>query len=103
MKLERIDGPEGITFAVHGSLTGLADSAIKLFESINRELDAGEKPIWIDMKKAIFVDSIAMGLVIGVMLKASGIKKQVRMRNVPEHVQQVFETINLKKAFPEAY
>jgi anti-anti-sigma regulatory factor len=55
------------------------------------------------MKSALFIDSIAIGLVIGVMLKASGMNQRVRMLNVPDHVAKVFDTINLKKAFPDAY
>jgi anti-anti-sigma factor len=103
MKLEKIEGENDTTFTVKGSLTGLADSAIKLFEGINREIEQKDKPILIDLQSALFVDSIAVGLIIGVMLKASGIKKSVRMINVPEHVAQVFDTINLKLAFPNAY
>jgi anti-anti-sigma factor len=103
MKLERIDGPEAITFTVKGSLTGLAESAIKLFEQISKDIEQGGKPILIDMKSALFIDSIAIGLVIGVMLKASGMSQSVRMLNVPDHVASVFDTINLKKAFPNAY
>lgn len=103
MKLERIDGSENITFAVKGSLTGLTDSAIKLFENINMEIEKTEKAILIDMKQNTFTDSIAVGLIIGVILKASGLGKSVRMIHVPPHVVGVFDTINLKKAFPDAY
>ena len=38
MKLDRIDGPDAITFTVKGSLTGLAESAIKLFEQISKDI-----------------------------------------------------------------
>lgn len=103
MKLERIDGSEEITFVVMGSLTGLTDSAIKLFEKINMEIDKTGKDILIDMKQNTFTDSIAVGLIIGVILKASGLGKSVRMIHVPPHVVGVFDTINLKKAFPNAY
>lgn len=103
MKLERIDGAGETTFAVKGSLTGLADSAINLFENINMEIEKTGNAILIDMAQNTFTDSIAVGLIIGVILKASGLGKSVRMINVPPHVVGVFDTINLKKAFPNAY
>lgn len=103
MKLERIDGTGETTFVVKGSLTGLTDSAIKLFENINMEIEKTGNSILIDMKQNTFTDSIAVGLIIGVILKASGLGKSVRMINVPPHVVGVFDTINLKKAFPNAY
>lgn len=103
MKLERIDGPEDITFFVKGSLTGLTDSAIKLFENISLEIDKTGKAILIDLKQNTFTDSIAVGLIIGVILKANGLGKSVRMINVPPHVVGVFDTMHLKKAFPDAY
>ena len=103
MRLERIDGPDEITFVVMGSLTGLNDSAIKLFENISMEIDKSGKAILIDLKQNTFTDSIAVGLIIGVMLKANGLGKSVRMIHVPPHVGEVFNTMNLKKAFPNAY
>ena len=103
MRLERMDGPGEITFFVTGSLTGLNDSAIKLFENISLEIDRTGKAVVIDLKQNTFTDSIAVGLIIGVMLKADGLGKSVRMIHVPPHVEEVFKTINLKKAFPNAY
>ena len=103
MKLERIESPQGITFLVGGSLTGLADSGIRLFEKINHELENGKRDIFLDLEKALFVDSIAVGLIIGVMLKASGTNQCVSMLHVPEQIRKVFDTVNLKKAFPNAY
>ena len=103
MKLERIDGPGEISFIVTGSLTGLNDSAISLFENISREIEKTGKAILIDLKQNTFTDSIAVGLIIGVILKANGLGKSVRMIHVPPHVADVFDTINLKKAFPNAY
>jgi anti-anti-sigma factor len=103
MKLDRVEDADAITFTVKGSLTGLAESAIKLFEQISKDIEKGGKPILINMKSILFVDSIAIGLVIGVMLKASGLNQSIRMLNVPDHVAEIFDTINLKKAFPKAY
>ncbi len=103
MKLERFETPEAITYQVTGSLTGLAHSAIALFERINKEVEEEGKPILIDMTRTLFADSIAIGLIIGIMLKASGLRQTIRMINVPPQVAQIFDTINLKKAFPNAY
>jgi ABC-type transporter Mla MlaB component len=103
MKIDRIEDPEGITFAIHGSLTGLADSGIKLFEQINSELESSAKPIRIDLEKSLFVDSIAVGLIIGVMLKAKGNLRDITLRHVPDHIRQVLDNMHLKKAFPDAY
>lgn len=103
MAMERIENENTITFDIHGSLTGTVQSAIHFFENISMALEKCEKDILIDMKNLMFIDSMAIGLLVGVLLKCKEKSVSAKLINVPEHIKKVFESANLDKAFPEMF
>ena len=103
MEMDRDEGSEKIIYTIRGSLAGLNDEAVQMFGSVSQDLDSMETPIEMDLREVSYTDSLAIGLLTGVLLKAGGMHRKVKMVNVPEHVRNLFETIHLKKAFPEAY
>lgn len=103
MEMDRDENSGKITYTIRGSLAGLNDEAVQMFGSVSQDLDSVETPIDMDLRDVSFTDSLAIGLLTGVLLKAGGMHRQVKLVNVPEHVRSLFETIHLKKAFPEAY
>ena len=103
MEMDRDEGAAKITYTIRGSLAGLNDEAVQMFGSVSQDLDSVELPIEMDLRDVSFTDSLAIGLITGVFLKAGGMHRTVKMVNLPDHVRSLFETIHLKKAFPEAY
>ncbi len=103
MEMERSENENAITFDIHGSLTGTVQSAMHFFESISMTLENCEKDILIDMKKLMFIDSMAIGLLVGILLKCKEKGVSAKLINVPEHIKKVFESANLDRAFPEMF
>jgi ABC-type transporter Mla MlaB component len=103
MEMDRDEDCGKITYTIKGSLAGLNDEAVQMFGSISQDLDAMESTIDIDLEKVSFTDSLAIGLLTGVLLKAGGLHRTVKMVKVPDHIRSLFETLHLRKAFPEAY
>ena len=90
MEIERIENEKTITFDIHGSLTGTVQSAMHFFESISMALEKCDKDIVIDMKNLMFIDSMAIGLLIGVLLKCNEKGVSAKLINVPEHIKKFF-------------
>ncbi len=103
MEMDRDEDCGKITYTIRGSLAGLNEEAVQMFGSVSQDLDGIDSPIEMDLKAVSYTDSLAIGLLTGVLLKAGGLHRKVKMINVPDHVRNLFETIHLKKAFPEAY
>lgn len=103
MEMDRDEDCGKITYTIRGSLAGLNDEAVQMFGSVSQDLDSLATPIDIDLAKVSYTDSLAIGLLTGVLLKAGGMHRRVKMVNVPDHIYTLFETLHLRKAFPEAY
>ena len=100
MEMERIETEQTITFDIHGSLTGTVQSALHFFESISMALENCAKDILIDMRNLMFIDSMAIGLLVGVLLKCKEKGVFVKLINVPDHIKKLLESTNLDRAFP---
>jgi anti-anti-sigma factor len=93
----------GILYSITGALSGTQKSTITVFEKLSAAIDKGTKGIVVDLKMTTFVDSMSIGLLVGVLLKAKEKNIPLRFQNIPEHIGRVFESTQLKKIFPELY
>jgi anti-anti-sigma factor len=92
-----------IIFEVLGSLSGTASSTIQLFERMTVAVDQKPEEIVIDMQKVTYLDSMSLGLVIGVLLKCQPLKIKFRFINLPDAIYKMLESTSLKKAFPDLF
>ncbi len=103
MHMERIEDENTITFDVHGSLTGTPQSAAHFFETINLALEKCDKEIVADARNVMFIDSMAIGMLAGMLLKCNEKKVSARLVNVPEQIKNVLLSTNLDKVFPHMF
>ncbi len=103
MEMERAENEQIITYSISGSLSGAMHSAIHFFETVTSELDVCEKDIHINLENVMFMDSMAIGLTVGLLLKSSEKSVSVRLKNVPEHLRKLLDSTNIIKIFPEMY
>jgi len=103
MDIERIQTKEGIKFKIKGSLSGSLKSTFNLFESVSLELEKKPKAVFLDLENVLYVDSMSIGLLIGMLLKGKEKQIGIYFEKIPEDVMKIFEASNLKKAFPDLY
>lgn len=93
----------GILYTIKGSLSGTQKSTIQVFEVISGAIENGTKGIVIDLHNVTFIDSMSIGLIVGILLKSKEKKIPLHFQNIPEHIRRIFESTQLKKVFPELY
>jgi anti-anti-sigma factor len=103
MHITQSQTASGICMAVSGSLSGTEKSAIQLFETISIAIEKGPGEIILDLTKTIFIDSMAIGLLIGILLKCQEKKIRFRLANVPAQIKSILDAVNLKKIFNDLY
>lgn len=103
MQIQENETENGILFGIRGSLSGTQKSTIQLFELVSSRLDTGLKGIVIDLKDVTFIDSMSIGLLVGIILKAKEKGVLLRFQNIPNRISSIFESTQLKKIFPEFY
>jgi anti-anti-sigma factor len=103
MEILRTDTENGILFSIKGSLSGTQKSTISLFEVVSSAIDSDTKGIVLDLKNVTFIDSMSIGLIVGVLLKAKEKGSLFQFQNIPQHISQIFESTQLIKIFPELY
>ncbi len=103
MEMERTENEQHITYTISGSLSGAIHSAMHFFETVTSELDVCEKDIHIDLENVMFMDSMAIGLTVGLLLKSNEKSVSVRLAKVPDHLRNLLDSTNIVKVFPEMY
>jgi anti-anti-sigma factor len=103
VQIQENETENGILFGIRGSLSGTQKSTIQLFEKVSGKLDTDTKGIVIDLKEVSFIDSMSIGLLVGIILKAKEKGILLRFQNIPSHISSIFESTQLKKIFPELY
>ena len=101
--MERIENENELLFKVTGSLSGMPDSAPRFFNQISTDLQAVRKNITFDFQKLMFIDSMAIGLLVGIIIKAKQINCAVKIRNPQPLIRDILEATQLKKMFPDLY
>lgn len=103
MLIDRIENDKEIIFQVTGSLSGMPDSAPHFFKQISSDLQAIKKNIVFEFQKLMFIDSMAIGLLVGIIIKAKQLNCTVQIRNPQPLIRDILEATQLKKMFPELY
>lgn len=103
MEMERTEEEQHITYSISGSLSGALHSALNFFETVTSELDVCEKDIHINLENVMFMDSMAIGLTVGLLLKSNEKSVNVRLAKVPEHLRKLLDSTNIIKIFPKMY
>jgi anti-anti-sigma factor len=103
MEIERKETDKEITFSIYGSLSGKKDSTISLFETISRELENAPKDIIMDIENTSLVDSIAIGLLVGILIKCKKHNIKFKFINVPPYIYKALESTHLISVFPDFY
>jgi len=103
MEMLENETENGILYTIKGSLSGTQKSTISVFEVISSAIEKGTKGIVVDLKNTTYVDSMSIGLLVGVLLKSREKNIPFRFQNIPEHIGRIFEATQLKKIFPELY
>ena len=103
MLIEQQDTEKGIRFFVKGSLSGTVNSTIALFEKVSMTLEGNPAEILLDVSKVVYIDSMSIGLLVGVLLKCKEKNISFRIENPTKEVAQILETTQLKKVFPDLY
>ncbi|MBN1129674.1 MAG: STAS domain-containing protein [Chitinispirillaceae bacterium] len=101
--MERIENEKELLFKVTGSLSGMPDSAPRFFNQISTDLQATRKNITFDFQKLMFIDSMAIGLLVGIIIKAKQINCTVHIHNPQPLIRDILEATQLKKLYPELY
>mgnify|MGYP003565173175 CR=1 FL=1 len=92
-----------IKYSISGSLTGTEKSMIRLFETISMKLDESIKNIIMNIGKVTYLDSMSIGLIIGLLLKCQEKGIGFKFEDVPDHVKKMLDTAHLKKIYPDIY
>jgi anti-anti-sigma factor len=103
MEIRKTETENGILFFIRGSLTGTQKSTMQLFEVVSLSLDKDHKGIVIDLRDTTFIDSMSIGLLVGVLLKAKEKNIELRFQNIPHQIGHILEATKLKKVFPALY
>jgi len=103
MQINKTVTENGIEFEITGSLSGVHNSTNQLFEAIEIALGDSPEEIRLNLANTTFIDSIAIGLLIGILLKCKEKDVPFRITNLPPHLVSLFDSTNIKKIFPNLY
>ncbi|MBN2036574.1 MAG: STAS domain-containing protein [Chitinispirillaceae bacterium] len=103
MQIERIEKDNELLFKVTGSLSGMPDSAPKFFNQVSSELQSSRKNLALDFSKLMFLDSMAIGLLVGIIIKAKNLNCTVHILNAQPLIRDILEATQLKKLYPDLY
>ena len=103
MQIVRTGDDKKVAFAVTGSLSGTANSTVKLFEDVSAVMGRAPEEITFDLSRVMFIDSMSIGLLVGILLKGREKKIRVRLVEVSAQVRSILDTVKLKAMFPDLY
>ena len=101
--MDRTENENEVIYQVTGSLSGMPDSAPRFFTQISSDLQSVKKNIVFEFQKLMFIDSMAIGLLVGIIIKAKQLNCMVHIRNPQPLIRDILEATQLKKMFPELY
>ena len=103
MESERIVAEDKTTFKIIGALSGNVKSTLSLFESVSIELEKKPKEIVLDLEHTLYIDSMSIGLLIGLLLKGKEEGIKIRLEKIPDSIMNIFRSTNLNKLFKDLY
>lgn len=103
INIDQTETESGIHLKMQGSFSGTEEAAITFFERLSKAIEKKPKKIIVDMAETSMIDSMAIGLLVGLLIKSKELGITVRIDNLNYTVKNVLEMTGLKKAFPELY
>ncbi len=103
MHIEQTPENGKVNFHITGSLSGTEKSTIHLFETVSITLESKPVEIVLNLARATYLDSMSIGLLVGILLKCKEKRVGFRIEGMPPHIQEVLDTVGLKKIFPQLY
>jgi anti-anti-sigma factor len=103
INIDQTETKSGINLKMKGSFSGTEEAAITFFERLSKAIEKKPKEIILDMAETSMIDSMAIGLLVGLLIKSKERGITVRIDNLNSTVENVLEMTGLKKAFPELY
>ncbi len=88
---------DGSTLEVVGEID--MDTVPELRRSLYELIDAGAKPVTVDMAGVSFIDSSGLGVLIGAQQRARELGGDVAIRNLNGPARKVFEITGLVDSF----
>ena len=90
---------QGVKFIISGSLSGVEKSTIRLFETVSSEIEKKPKTIILDIAEVTYIDSMSVGLLVGLLLKSKEKEVGFHLENIPGHIMKILDSTNLTKIF----
>jgi anti-anti-sigma factor len=103
IKINQTETKSGIHLKMQGSFSGTEDAAITFFEKLSKAIEKNPKEIILDMADTSMIDSMAIGLLVGLLIKCKERDIVIRIDNTNSTVKNILEMTGLKKAFPTLY
>ena len=103
INIDQTETESGIHLKMKGSFSGTEEAAITFFERLSKAMEKKPKEIILDMAETSMVDSMAIGLLVGLLIKSKERGITVRIDNPNPTVKNILEMTGLKRAFPELY
>lgn len=103
MNIAQTETKNGIRLRMQGSFSGTEEAAITFFERLSKAIEKKPKKIVLDMAKTSMIDSMAVGLLVGLLIKSKEKGIIVHIDNLNTTVKNILEMTGLKKAFPKLY
>ena len=103
MDIERTQTGNGILFSFTGSFSGIDKATVHLFGTILADIEKKPAEIVFNMEKAAFFDSMAVGLLVGILLKCKEKGIPIRIEKISQNMRTILDMTRLNKAFPQLY
>jgi anti-anti-sigma factor len=103
INIDQTETKSGIHLKMKGSFSGTEEAAITFFERLSKAIEKKPKEIILDMTGTSMIDSMALGLLVGLLIKSKERGIIVRVENSNATVKNILEMTGLKKAFPKLY
>ena len=101
--IDQTETRSGLHLKMQGSFSGSEDAAIHFFEHLSKALEKKPKEIVLNMEETMMIDSMAIGLLVGFLIKSRERGILVRIENINGTVKSILDTTGLNKAFPALY
>ena len=103
MNIDQTESKNGIHLKMQGSFSGTEQAAITFFDRLSKAIGQKPKKIVLDMEKTSMIDSMAIGLLVGLLIKSKEMGILITIQKISPAVRSVLDMTGLKKAFPGLY
>lgn len=103
MNISQTGTKDSIRLKIDGSFSGMEEAAIAFFEHLSKAIEQKPREILLDMEKTSSIDSMAIGLLVGLLIKSRDNGIVVRIDKISNAVRRILDMTYLIKGFPDLY